>query len=129
VVCGIRLPIVSYATKTEHARITAHNRLTNRQYVLGKYLGVTLSEITCILLMVVFTGISFFLIGFPVQIIPMGLLVSLAVNIPAVLFVNAFSVMCPSFMPVRIYQILFNGYWYWGNYLNAEKFFRSVTPS
>lgn len=124
VVCGIlasdRIVRDEKLSMRELLRTTS---LTNRQYVLGKYLGVTLSEITCILLMVVFTGISFFLIGFPVQIIPIGLLVSLAVNVPAVLFVNAFSVMCPSLMPVRIYQILFTGYWYWGNYLNAEKFF------
>jgi ABC-2 type transport system permease protein len=98
-------------------------KLSNRQYVLGKYLGVTLSEITCLLLMTLCVGIAFFAIGSPLKIIPMCLLVSLAVNIPALIFVNAFSVMFPSLMPVRIYQILFAGYWYWGNYLNAEKFF------
>ncbi len=97
--------------------------LSNKQYVWGKYLGVTLSEVTCILVITFSLGLSLFFIGLPFEIIPMCLLISLAVNVPAVVFVNAFSLMCPSWMPVRIYQILFTGYWYWGNYLNAEKFF------
>jgi ABC-type transport system involved in multi-copper enzyme maturation permease subunit len=124
VVCGILASDrIVRDEKLNMRELLRTTRLTNQQYVLGKYLGVTLSEITCIFLMVLFIGISFLLIGFPVQVIPMCLLVSLAVNVPAVLFVNAFSVMFPSLMPVRIYQILFTGYWYWGNYLNAEKFF------
>ena len=124
VVCGILASDrIVRDEKLNMRELLRTTRLTNQQYVLGKYLGVTLSEITCILLMALLIGISFFLIGLPAQVIPMCLLVSLAVNVPAVLFVNAFSVMFPSLMPVRIYQILFTGYWYWGNYLNAEKFF------
>lgn len=25
-------------------------------------------------------------------------------------------------MPLRVYQILFTGYWFWGNYINPEMF-------
>jgi len=124
VVCGIlasdRIVRDESLSMRELLRTT---KLDNRSYVWGKFLGVTLSEITCLFLMVLCIGILLVVIGFPVQIIPMSLLVSLAANVPAIIFVNAFSVMCPSFMPVRIYQILFTGYWYWGNYLNADAFF------
>jgi len=37
-------------------------------------------------------------------------------------FVVAFSIACPLFMPVRVYQVLFVGYWFWGNYLSPEVF-------
>ncbi len=124
VVCGILASDrIVRDEKINMRELLRATKLDNRSYVWGKYLGVTLSEITCLFLMVLCIGIMLVVIGFPVQVIPMSLLVSLAANVPAILFVNAFSVMCPSFMPVRIYQILFTGYWYWGNYLNADAFF------
>ncbi len=48
------------------------------------------------------------------------LLAFLAITLPAYLFVGAFSLACPSVLPVRVYQILFVGYWFWGNFLNPE---------
>lgn len=124
VVCGILASDrIVRDEKLSMRELLSTTELDNRSYVWGKYLGVTLSEITCLFLMVLCISALLVVIGFPVKIIPMSLLVSLAANVPAILFVNAFSVMCPSLMPVRIYQILFTGYWYWGNYLNADKFF------
>jgi ABC-type glycerol-3-phosphate transport system permease component len=46
----------------------------------------------------------------------------LAINIPASAFVVAFSLVIPLVMPIRVYQILFTGYWFWGNYLNPDVF-------
>ena len=34
----------------------------------------------------------------------------------------AFSIACPAVLPVRIYQVLFAGYWFWGNFLNPRAF-------
>jgi len=36
--------------------------------------------------------------------------------------VVAFSLACPLLMPLRIYQVLFTGYWFWGNLLNPQAF-------
>jgi len=124
VVCGILASDrIIRDDKLNVRELIRATRLNNRSYVWGKYLGVTLSEITCLFLMILCISAAEIAIGFPLKIIPINLLISLSANIPAFFFVNAFSVMCPSFMPVRIYQILFTGYWYWGNFLNAEKFF------
>ena len=37
-------------------------------------------------------------------------------------FVVAFSLACPAIMPLRVYQILFTGYWFWGNFLSPQVF-------
>jgi ABC-type glycerol-3-phosphate transport system permease component len=46
----------------------------------------------------------------------------LGMAVPAHAFVVAFSLACPLVMPVRVYQVLFTGYWFWGNYLNPSAF-------
>jgi hypothetical protein len=42
------------------------------------------------------------------------------VNLPPLAFVAAFSIACPAVLPVRVYQVLFTGYWFWGNFLNPK---------
>lgn len=39
------------------------------------------------------------------------------VVVPGLVLVAAFSLACPTVMPVPLYQFLFAGYWYWGNLL------------
>jgi ABC-2 type transport system permease protein len=51
-----------------------------------------------------------------------SLLAFLAINVPAFAFVTAFSLACPLVMPLRVYQVLFTGYWFWGNFLNPDVF-------
>jgi hypothetical protein len=34
----------------------------------------------------------------------------------------AFSLACPLVIPLRIYQVLFTGYWFWGNMLSPKAF-------
>jgi hypothetical protein len=46
----------------------------------------------------------------------------LVICVPAMAFVTAFSLACPMVMPVRVYQVLFTGYWFWGNFLSASVF-------
>jgi len=58
---------------------------------------------------------------------PLDLLLSMMagfalISIPTFLFVVAFSLVCPLVIPVRIYQILFTGYWFWGNFLSDKVF-------
>ena len=96
-------------------------RLGNVSYVLGKYLGVALSMLTVELLIVtLLSALMVLVLKLPVVFIAYTLLAVFLLSAPAIFFVVAFSVFCPLFMPVRVYQILFTGYWYWGNYLNPE---------
>jgi ABC-2 type transport system permease protein len=44
------------------------------------------------------------------------------ITIPAFAFVVAFSIMCPLFMPVPVYQVLFTGYWFWANFIPPKLF-------
>jgi hypothetical protein len=96
-------------------------RLTSS--VLAKYLGVLASLL-----------LPEFITVVAVAIIPIAggltgwaylgavLVSSLAISLPAMIFVTAFSLACPMVMPVRVYQVLFTGYWFWGNFLSPEVF-------
>jgi len=96
--------------------------LDRRVYILGKYMGVLLSTLTPALVLVVFYIISMLATGAPAVIIPMMLSGFLAITVPSFAFVTAFSLVCPMIMPVRVYQVLFTGYWFWGNFLNPSFF-------
>ncbi len=98
-------------------------------YILGKYVGVLLSELTPMFLWVVVIGIFATVTGQASPVIIRGILVAfLSIVVPSFAFVIAFSLACPLIMPVRVYQILFTGYWFWGNFLNA-KIFPSVSDT
>jgi hypothetical protein len=56
--------------------------------------------------------------GAPASIALINLASFCALTLPAYAFVTAFSVACPLVVPLRVYQVLFTGYWFWGNYLN-----------
>jgi ABC-type transport system involved in multi-copper enzyme maturation permease subunit len=92
-------------------------------YILGKYFGVLLSELTPMFLWVVALGVLATVTGQTSPAIIGGILVAfVAIAVPSFAFVVAFSLACPLIMPVRVYQILFTGYWFWGNFLNAKVF-------
>jgi hypothetical protein len=42
----------------------------------------------------------------------------MTITVPAYLFIGAFSLACPAVLPVRVYQVLYSGYWIWGNYIS-----------
>jgi len=44
-----------------------------------------------------------------------GLLAFLAITLPALLFVAAFSTITTALIPVPLYVLLLTGYWFWGN--------------
>lgn len=95
--------------------------LKNSTYVFGKYIGVVLSLFTLQTFIYILLGVVMILgIGAPFIYLPHLLLYSLLINLPGLMFITAFSLACPLIMPLRVYQILFTGYWYWGNFINPE---------
>ncbi|MBI9047347.1 MAG: hypothetical protein JEZ06_22860, partial [Anaerolineaceae bacterium] len=93
--------------------------LHNRVYVLGKFAGVALSMISIELLTILLIStFSIVLYSLPLYYILDSLLAVFTISAPGILFITAFSISVPLFIPIRVYQILFTGYWYWGNYLS-----------
>lgn len=92
-------------------------------YILGKYFGVLFSLLLPVLIWIVLSGLlASLILQAPLGFTGLCLAAFAAATIPAFAFVVAFSLACPLIMPVRIYQILFTGYWFWGNYLNPDVF-------
>ena len=97
--------------------------LSRPAYVLSKYIGVLLSVCLPVLIWVVLYSLIAAALGIvPLAFIPAALVSYAAIAFPSQAFVVAFSLVCPLFMPVRVYQILFTGYWFWGNYLSPQAF-------
>ncbi len=90
-------------------------------YLIAKYLGVLAGTLTPVLVFVVTVGvISSVVYHTPFEFVPMLLAAMLALTVPAFAFVTIFSLACPLVMPVRVYQVLFTGYWFWGNFLSPK---------
>ncbi len=92
--------------------------LTRWSYVLGKYAAALISMLTPLFLYVQVISIFLIIKGAPAVIALINLVSFCALTLPAFAFVIAFSVACPLVLPLRVYQVLFTGYWFWGNYLN-----------
>ena len=89
-------------------------------YLWGKYIGVLLSLFLPVLVVSVLLAILFIILGGPWLLLITYPVTAFVIALPSYIFIMAFSLICPLFMPVRVYQILFTGYWYWGNYINPE---------
>ncbi len=96
--------------------------LSRRTYLLGKYVGGVLVALTPFLAMLLLMAGVLVRYGATVALIPATLAAFLAINVPAIAFVGAFSLACPAVLPVRVYQILFTGYWFWGNLITSDIF-------
>lgn len=94
--------------------------LSRGAYLSGKYLGALLSIITPALVTSLIMSIKMVMDGAPISTVPTMLLAFVGINLPAYIFVTAFSLVCPLVMPLRVYQVLFTGYWFWGNFLSPE---------
>jgi ABC-2 type transport system permease protein len=103
------------------AKLLASTALTRRAYILGKYIGGLFSMLTPVLMMTLL-GLLTLATGAPLAFFGRLLLGFLAINVPAFAFVTIFSLGFPLIMPVRVYQVLFTGYWFWGNFLNPKVF-------
>ncbi|SRR6266571_2957562 len=85
--------------------------------LVGKYLG---SMVATLIPMFAFysLGVGFILYQTHNWLaIPYALETFAAVVLPGIFFISAFSIACPSIMWVPLYQFLFVGYWFWGNWL------------
>ncbi len=89
-------------------------------YLLGKYLGVLTSLLMPVFCFIMLMRIYTLFLGVPITLLWMTLGVFPIIILPAYAFVVAFSLVCPLVMPIRIYQVLFTGYWFWGNFLSPD---------
>jgi ABC-2 type transport system permease protein len=106
------------------AELQSSSPLSRWTYLLSKYAAVLAAVLTPVLLFnLVVAGLSVILYpGMPLTLLPVTLLAFLAINLPAYAFLTIFSLACPLIMPLRVYQVLFTGYWFWGNFLNPDVF-------
>lgn len=92
-------------------------------YLLAKYLGVLAAALLPFFLITLITGLLSVAIGqVPLAFLWPLLLAFLSIAVPAHAFVVAFSLVCPLVIPLRVYQVLFTGYWFWGNLLSPKVF-------
>jgi hypothetical protein len=97
--------------------------LSRPVYILGKYFGVLASVFLPVFLWVTALAVALAATGYaPWAMVYAMPVVCLVMTVPAFAFVTAFSLACPLIMPLRVYQILFTGYWFWGNALNSDVF-------
>jgi ABC-2 type transport system permease protein len=90
-------------------------------YLLGKYLGTLAAVLLPYLLWVVLSGVALVGLGVvPPAFLPKLLAAFAAIATPAYAFVVALSMTGALLAPLRVYQILFTGYWFWGNYLEPR---------
>lgn len=106
-------------TKVEELFIATPGALSMR--LLGKYLGSM--SATCIPLLIFYSlGVGFVLhLTGNIQTLPIALAVLVVAILPGILFISAFSIACPAFIWVPLYQFCFVGYWFWGNILNPHE--------
>lgn len=84
---------------------------------LGKYIGATLATLLPLFL-IHLAGVVYVAVDqASAEAIPLGLAMFAAASLPGLLFVAAFSISCPVVIWVPLYQFLFTGYWFWGNWL------------
>ena len=96
--------------------------LARPAYVLGKYLGAVGAILLPVLVYSLLSAAAFVAVGEPPTLLAAQVVAFLVITVPAYLFIGAFSLACPMVLPLRVYQVLFTGYWFWGNYMNPEVF-------
>ncbi len=107
-----------YRTKAAEIFTTMPAALSAR--LIGKYLGTLLATLMPILL---FYAIGVGYIVYQTHnwlAIPLAVETFAAISLPGLLFIAAFSLACPLFMWVPLYQFCFIGYWFWGNFLSPH---------
>ncbi len=88
--------------------------------LLGKYFGAVLATLIPIFLIYAL-GVAAIIVrwGDP-GVIPMALGAFACSLVVSVLFVGAFAIACTTVMWPILFQFLFVGYWFWGNFLNPK---------
>ncbi|HXR66764.1 MAG TPA: hypothetical protein VN729_12605 [Ktedonobacteraceae bacterium] len=99
--------------KTEEIMNTTGASVGTR--LLGKYFGNLCATIVPMLAVYAIVLCYIVYVAQNLMAIPMFLLTFVTIALPGLLFVTAFSLACPLFMPVSLYMFLYVGYWVWGN--------------
>ncbi|QBD76279.1 hypothetical protein EPA93_09760 [Ktedonosporobacter rubrisoli] len=86
---------------------------------LGPYLGSTLAALLPFALCYWLNIGILFLATHVLKVWLSGLEAFASVLLPGILFVNAFSLICPAFIWTPLYRCLLLGYWLWGNMLST----------
>ena len=94
--------------------------LARQTYVLGKYFGAVAGALAPILAISLLMAATFVVLGAAPALFAAQLAAFACINVPTYLFIGAFSLACPTLLPLRVYQVLFTGYWFWANYLSAR---------
>jgi len=106
------------STKVEELLIATPGAWGMRLF--GKYLGsMSATFIPLLIFYALGTGFLFYLTG-NIQTLPIALAALLLIILPSILFISAFSIACPAFMWVPLYQFCFVGYWFWGTVLSPH---------
>ena len=129
---NIFLPLLAGILTADRMRRDIHTGVRELQrsaplsipaYILAKYLGNLASVLVPFLFIVLGVGASIVARGLaPLEFFWPLLVAFLSIAVPAHAFVVAFSLVCPLVMPLRVYQVLFTGYWFWGNLLSSKVF-------
>lgn len=105
-------------TRTDELLKTLPASLNARLW--GKYLGSGCATILP-LFIVYLIGVGHILaVRHDPRIIPLALAAFATINVPGLLFVAAFSVVVPVVIWIPLYQVLFIGYWFWGNFMDPN---------
>jgi hypothetical protein len=81
----------------------------------GKYLGVTAASATPLAVIWTILAARIALREHQWQTAALAATAFAAITLPGLLFVTAFGITCPRVLGARLYQVLFVGYWFWGN--------------
>ena len=92
-------------------------------YVATKYVGVLASMLLPLLAWTMTVAVVMAAIGHaPPAFVGATLVAFVAITVPALAFVVAFSIACPLVLPLPVYQVLFTGYWFWANFVPPQLF-------
>ncbi|QBD83040.1 hypothetical protein EPA93_46595 [Ktedonosporobacter rubrisoli] len=87
--------------------------------ITGKYIGGMLATLVP-LFAFYWLGVGYIIYQTnSIMAIPLALETFLIAAMPGIVFISAFSIACPAFLWVPVYQFLFVGYWFWGNWFRS----------
>lgn len=84
----------------------------------GKYLGCTAAVAVPVALIWLVTVARFAVVRGEPEAFAVGALCFAAIQLPGLLFVAGFALVCPALLGAILFRVLFVGYWLWGNLLS-----------
>lgn len=111
---------LSRARRLHVEELAATTPSTPGTRLLATYLGATAATLLPIVA-VWATGIGVAAVRWgDLSAVPLGMAAFATVNLPGLLFIAAFSLLCPLLLSVPLYQFLFIGYYMWGNWIGRS---------